>query len=172
MFASCTRLSTVVALAVAATAVDAPRKRQIPITVDVSVSPVAIPAGNGIPLVVRVTNGLDDAIEFHGYGTEANDWNAETVSVSFFDIYRDGDDGQLFLAAPKVEPPLTIAGMSRQVIRPGESLRIEIDARKWTIRDGWKPGHYRAVVQVKYLRADEYCTLNVLSDPFEFDIAE
>lgn len=149
---------------------DATIKRQIPITVAVEVEGREMAEGQPIPLIVTITNGLPEPIDFNGFGTEANDWNAETFSIRLVDIYRDGQPGGLFEAAPSVEPPVTINGMSRRVIPPGKSLTIKTDARKWTICGGWKKGSYRINMKVSNLRVDDYCTLAVMSDPHEFRI--
>lgn len=148
-------------LAVPATAQEA-GKRQLPVHVTGEVR------AGGTTLRVTITNGLPGPIAFHGYGTRPTDWNAETASVSLVDVYREGTPGNLFLAAPKVEPPLKIAGRSRVTIPPGKSLTVETDARKWSIRGGWTPGRYRATVRVDHLELDEFSTASVRSEPFEF----
>lgn len=55
-------------------------------------------------------------------------------------------------------------------IRAGGEIQIRTDVRKWKLRDGWLPGRYRATVRVEDLRADRWCRLSVLSDPFEFEV--
>jgi hypothetical protein len=134
------------------------------------VTPAEVEAGGPIPLAVRIANGLEGDIEFHGYGVEPTEWNGETVNVRLVDIYRDGGEPNLYLKSPAVEPPLKIAAMSRTVIEPGRTLTVSTHARKWAIRGGWTPGRYRVTVRVDGLRIDDFTTANVLSEPFEFVI--
>jgi hypothetical protein len=146
--------------------------RRIPIVVTAGVSPAEVEAGGPIPLTIRVANGLPGEIELVGYGVEPTAWNGETLNVSLVDIDRDGLGPNLFLERPAVEPPVRVAGMSREVIGPGRALTITTDARKWSIRGGWRPGRYRVTVRVGNLRVDAFSTVDVLSEPVELVVRQ
>jgi len=145
---------------------------QIDVVVRGQVTPAVVKAGEPIPLAVTVSNGLGAYIHHSTYSLTPNDWNGETHNISLVDIYRDGKEFNLYLARPKANPPHLVSGVGGRGIKAGESLRIETDARKWKLRDGWLPGHYKVIVRVDRLRIDPYWTLSVLSDPFEFVIED
>lgn len=147
-------------------------QRQLAVDVTVKVLAEAIAKGEPIPIAVTIHNRLPGRIEFHGFGTEATDWNAETYSVGLVDISRNDNEQGLFGANPEVKPPQSLNGMSRRVIRPGESLTIQTDARKWSIGGGWTAGRYRFNVRVDRLRIDEHATASVISDFCELEIVE
>lgn len=143
--------------------------RQVPLVVTGKMEPGTIKAGKPIPLTVTITNGLPASVRHSTYSLEPRDWNGETVNISLVDIYRDGTMN-LYRKRPKVKPPMYIAGMGSHEIKPGETLTIKTDARKWKLQDGWLPGHYKITVRVDYLTLDRYSTLSVLSDLVEFRI--
>ena len=132
-------------------------------------APSVVKAGSPIPVKITITNGLDWPIYFDTYSLMLNDWNGETVNIGLVDIYRNESTNR-FLARPKVTPPRKISGLGAHRIEPGKSLTIRTDARKWKLRDGWLPGKYRVIVAVKNLRIDNYSTLRVVSESFEFEI--
>ncbi|MCH7988974.1 MAG: hypothetical protein IID46_07460 [Planctomycetes bacterium] len=165
--------AVLLACAVSLVSADAARNkttRQIPVYVRAEVKPATVIAGKPIPLFITVTNQLDGSIGFPCYSLIPNNWNGETLSISLVDIYRDGKEFNLYLASPKIEPPLRIAGTSQTTVQPKQSATVQTDAAKWKLRDGWLPGRYKVTVRVDNIRVDDYCTLNVLSDPFEFTI--
>jgi len=145
-------------------------ERPINVVVTGQVTPCVVKAGEPIPLAITVSNGLGAYIYHSTYSLKPNDWNGETHNISLVDIYRDGKQFNLNLARPKSDPAYLVSGMGSQGIKAGESLRIETDARKWKLRDGWLPGRYQVTVRVDGLQIDPYFRLSVLSDPFEFEI--
>ena len=144
--------------------------RQIPVFVRAEVKPATVAAGKPVPLAITVTNQLDGSIAFPSYSLTPNKWNGETLSITLVDIYRNGNKFNLYLARPKIEPPRKIAEASQTIVQSGKSATVETDAAKWKLRDGWLPGRYKVTVRIDHLRIDDYCTLSVLSDPFEFTI--
>jgi hypothetical protein len=149
----------------------APAERQINVVVGGHVVPAVVKAGEPIPLTIRIANGLRAPIFHETFRLEPIDWNGETVHINLVDIYRDGVADNLYLARPAIkDPPMPISSMGGHEIKPGGVLEVKTDARKWTLRDGWLPGRYRVTLRVDGLRADPYCTLSVLSDPFEFEV--
>ncbi|NQT13123.1 MAG: hypothetical protein HQ582_10270 [Planctomycetes bacterium] len=145
-------------------------ERQIPIVVSAEVKPRIVKSGEVIPLTITVSNGLSSSIDHLTFSLTPNDWNGETFNVSLVDIYRDDEVGNLYLARPEMNVPMTISGMGRKEIKPGDKLDIRTDVRKWKLRDGWFPGKYKVTVRVGNLMVDKYSTLSVLSDPIEFEI--
>ena len=143
--------------------------RQIPVYVRGEVKPATVIAGKPISLIITITNQLDGSIGFP-CSRIPNSWNGETLRITLVDIYRDGKEFNLYLARPKIEPPLRISGTSQTIIQPKQSATVQTDAAKWKLRDGWLPGRYKVTVRVDNIRVDDYCTLSVLSDPFEFTI--
>lgn len=125
--------------------------------------------GEAIPLTIVVHNGLPSSIYHTTFSLVPLAWNGETANISLVDICRD-KPFNLYLARPEVRFPGNISGRSWIEIKPNSSLSITTDARKWTLRDGWLPGHYRITVRVDNLQADDYSRLSVLSDPLEFEI--
>jgi len=146
----------------------APR-RQIPIVVSAKVDSAAIREGDAIPLTITISNGLPGRIYHSTFSVTPTDWNGETIGVSLVDIYRDRPFN-LYLSRPEAKCPDNISGMGSRAIEPGDSLAVKTDAKKWTLRDGWKRGHYTITVRVDNLRIDDYSKVSVLSDPFEFEI--
>ena len=146
------------------------QERLIPVIVSVEVKPEIVKSGEVVPLTITVSNGLSSSIYHLTFSLTSNDWNGETYNISLVDIYRDGNTGNLYIARPKMEVPITVSGVARWEIKPGEKLEIQTDARKWKLRDGWLPGRYRATVRVDNLKVDKYSTLSVLSEPIEFEI--
>ena len=163
-------LMLVSALIIVASNLDGKQERQIPVIVSVEVKPEIVKSGAVVPLTITVANGFPSSIYHLTFSLTSNDWNGETYSISLVDIYRDGNTGNLYLARPKMGVPITVSGVSRWEIKPGEKIEIQTDARKWKLRDGWLPGRYRATVRIDNLKVDKYSTLSVLSEPVEFEI--
>ena len=159
-----------VPLIVVAAKVDGKQERQIPVVVSVEVKPKIVKTGESIPLILTVSNGLSSSIYFSTFSLTPNDWNGETYHVSLVDIYRDDKADNLYLARPMIDVPITISGVGRREIKPGDNIKIQIDARKWKLRDDWLPGRYRVTVRIDNLKVDEYSVLSVLTDPVEFEI--
>lgn len=156
------------ALAQAADGPPTPR-RQIPIVVTAKVDNDLIREGDAIPLAITISNGLPARIHHTTFSLTPTDWNGETIGISLVDVYRDRPFN-LYLARPEVRPPMQIAGMGSHAIKPGGTLSVKTDARKWTLRDGWKPGRYKVTICVGNLTVDEYAKVSVMSDPVEFVI--
>jgi hypothetical protein len=133
------------------------------------VEPGTVKAREPIPLTVTITNGLPASIRHNTFRLEPTDWNGETVNISLVDIYREGT-ANLYRSRPKVDVPLQISGMGSHEIKPGGTLTVKTDARKWQLRDGWLPGRYKVTIRVDHLTLDRYSTLSVLSDPVEFRV--
>lgn len=163
-------LTFVVSLIVIMSKADRKQERQIPVVVSVEVKPDVVKTGEAIPLIITISNGLPSSIDLSGFTLTPNDWNGETCNVSLVDIYRDDKEGNLYLARPEINPPMTVSGMRRWEIKSGERLKIQTDACKWKLRDGWLPGRYRITARVDNLKVDEYSTLSVLTDPVQFEI--
>lgn len=144
--------------------------RQIPVRLIARSRPGGCAVGQSIPVALVIENGLSDEIGFTAFSLEPNDWNGETYSCSLVDIYRDGKPGNLYLARPAVDAPDTISGPAVHYIKPGESLAIELDLSKWSLRDGWLKGTYQATLRADAIIADKYVTLSVRSDPVTFEI--
>jgi hypothetical protein len=123
-----------------------------------------------IALRLRIHNHQTHPIEFHGFGGEPTGWNAETASVALLDIQRDGAPHSLYRERPAVDPPRGVAGPSRRVIAPDEEWVLTVDARKWTIDGGWRPGAYRLTARIDGLRLNERTTASVTSEPVEFRV--
>ncbi len=145
-------------------------ERQVPIVVTVNVDLEIVETGEAIPLTITVSNGFPSSIYHSTFSLTPNEWNGETCNVSLVDIYRDDEPGNLYLARPKMDIPITISGTGRREIKPGGKLVIRTDARKWKLRDGWLPGKYRVTVRVNNLTVDKYSKLSVLADPVQFEI--
>lgn len=144
--------------------------RQVPVVVKTAPERPVFAAGGPMPISVNIGNGLPRAIGFECYGTKPTDWNAESVSITLMDIYRGDDPLGLYLAGPEVTPPHSLSGMSQVTINPGQTLRIDLDASKWTIRGGWSPGVYRVNVRVDRLHLDPYTTAIITSPQATFEI--
>lgn len=145
-------------------------ERQVPVIVTAEANLKNVKSAEAIPLTIKVSNGLSSSIYYSTFSLTQNEWNDETCSLSLVDIYRDDKPGNLCLARPKIDVPMTISGMGRREVEPGATLVIQTDARKWEIRDGWLPGKYRVTVRVDNLTVDKYSTLSILADPVEFEI--
>jgi hypothetical protein len=160
-----------VLVGVLAFAADGPpaARRQIPIIVTAKVDSDAIREGEAIPLTITVSNGLPARIYHNTFSLTPTDWNGETMGISLVDIYRDRPFN-LYLARPEIRCPNNVSGMGRQAIESGDTLSVRTDARKWTLRDGWKSGHYTLTIRVDNLTADDYSKVSVMSDPVEFVI--
>jgi hypothetical protein len=158
------------ALIAVASNLEGKQERQIPVIIIVEVKPEIVKSEEVVPLTITVSNGLSSSIYHLTFSLTSNDWNGETYNISLVDIYRDGNTGNLYLERPQMSVPITMSGVVRQEIKPGEKLEIQTDVRKWKLRDGWLPGRYRVTVRVDNLEVDEYSTLSVLSEPVEFEI--
>jgi len=104
-------------------------------------------------------------IRVSGFGDTPTSWNAETAGVSLVDISRDGQQRNLYLQRPVVTPPHTISGQSSRMVPPGGIYARQIDAAKWLIADGWKPGRYQVSIRADALHLDNHTTAWVLSTP-------
>ncbi len=160
----------IVFLIVVAAKVDGKQERQIPVVVSVEVKPKIIKTGEPIPFILTLSNGLSSSIYYSTFSPSPNDWNGETYNVSLVDIYRDDKAGSLYLARPNIDVPIAVSGAGRREIKPGGNIKIQIDARKWKLKDEWLPGRYRVTVRIDNLKVDEYTMLSVLTDPVEFEI--
>lgn len=157
-------------LIVVASGQEGKQERQIQVVVSAEVKPKIVKTGEAIPLTITVSNGLSSSIYHSTFSLTPNNWNGETCNVSLVDIYRDGKAGNLYLARPRIDVPMTVSGMGRREIKPGGKIDIPTDARKWKLRDGWLPGRYNVTVRIDNLKVDDYSTLSVLADPIEFEI--
>ncbi len=127
--------------------------------------------GDPIPLAVTVENGLKSAISFGTFSLDPVPWNGETSSLTLVDVYRNGENGGLFLGRPKIEPPEQTQSPSHYVLKRGQSLVIKTDLSKWKIRGGWIPGRYTATVRIENLATERgRHTVSVLSEPFSFEV--
>lgn len=128
-------------------------------------------SGEPLPLRITISNGLSQKIFFLTYSVSPNSWNGEVANISLVDIYRDGPEPlNIFLARPRIEVPLVIAGMGGKHIGPGESLAVVVDMAKWTVNGGWTPGKYTITVRADNIRVDEYTTASVMSDTVRVEI--
>jgi hypothetical protein len=86
-------------------------------------------------------------------------------------VYRDGmDRGSIpIVAAPVVGDRHAIPV---HTIEPGGKLRVRLDASKWQIAGGWKPGHYNLSVRVTELRASSSIIMSVTSTLCDFEIRD
>ena len=100
------------------------QERQIPVVVSVEVKPKIVKSGEAVPLTIRISNDLSSSIYHLTFSLTSNDWNGETYNISLVDIYRDGKEGNLYLERPKMSIPITVSGMARWEIKPGEELEI------------------------------------------------
>ena len=147
-------------------------KPVVPVSVRVTGPKGAVKAGQPIPLTLTIENGLPGPVDFSTYALEPNAWNGETFGVTLVDIYRSGEPGNRFLARPKIDPPLRIAGQSRHEIGAGKALEVRIDASKWQLRDGWQAGTYKVTARVGVTADGGRVQLGVHSDPVEFTVAK
>ncbi|UCH35620.1 MAG: hypothetical protein JSV65_04525 [Armatimonadota bacterium] len=145
-------------------------KRQIAVTLKALPKAESYGLEARLPVTLLLTNGLSGEIGFERFAAKPNSWNGETYGCSVVEIYRDGRPTNLYLARPRLTVPLTVSGPALKYVKPGESLEIELDVRKWRIRDGWRRGTYRAVFRVDRIIADEYVRLSVLSEPVTFEV--
>jgi len=145
----------------------------VPVGVTGSVKPEIVKSDQPIPLTVTVSNGLPSSVYHNTFAIEPNEWNGESCNVSLVDIRRDGKAGNLYLARPEMEVPITVAGMGRREIKRRETLSIRTDARKWKLRDGWLPGRYSVTIRVDGIAVDARTNnFSVLSEPVRFRIVE
>ena len=73
---------------------------QVPITVRAEPAVDTMRSGGPLPLRVTVSNGLREEIYFLTYTLTPTDWNAETVNLTLFDVYREGDSGRVNVRRP------------------------------------------------------------------------
>ena len=125
--------------------------------------------GGAIPLVVDIVNNLDQPITHAAYSLVPTANNDETRGITVQAVYRDEmlKGGIPVVAVPTVGIRHAIPV---HTIEPGGQLRIRLEASKWQISDGWKPGQYKLSVRVTDLRAGPYTTLTVTSRICEFVI--
>ncbi|HLO19222.1 MAG TPA: hypothetical protein VK192_01865 [Sphingomicrobium sp.] len=71
---------------------------------------------------------------------------------------------------PHLNAPLNVSGMASYPVKPGGSLSILIDLRKWLLVGGWVAGKYRVDVRVEGVALDAYSAVTLMSDPVEFKI--
>ena len=154
-----------------------PPHRQIPVTVEVLGETDAFDCGEELPISLKIHNGLSGAVRFVNFSLEPNYWNGETANCQLVNIYRLSDEfeggrsSNLYIARPEVAPPVVISGMSAHTIYPGKSLTVRLEMSKWKLREpGWVPGSYSVTFRVDRIRADDFVTMSVLSEPFTFSI--
>jgi hypothetical protein len=130
-------------------------------------SPVDVEAA--IPIVVDIVNNLDRAITHAAYSLTPTTNNDETLGITVQAVYRDRmESGSIpVVAAPTIGNRHAIPV---HTIEPGGRLRVGLDASKWQIADGWKPGVYKLSVRVTHLGAGPSVTLSVTSKLCEFEI--
>jgi len=145
-------------------------ERIIPVTVHGLVRRPIIQSNEPVPLSIAILNGLHSSIHISTFSLESNNWNGETLSIDLVDIRRNEDPMNLYYARPEIRPPTNISGPKAVEIEAGETLYIHTDARKWKLRDGWRPGQYEITLRVNNLTADNFCRLSVLSAPICFQI--
>ena len=128
-------------------------------------------AGAAIPVTVEIVNNLDRPIHHAAYSLTPTDLNDETLGITIQAVYRDRmDQGSI----PVVSRPSLELRHATPVHRidPGEMLQVHIDASKWEIEDGWKPGRYTVSIRVTELRVGTHATISVTSELLEFEIGE
>lgn len=127
--------------------------------------------GDSIPLVVDIVNNLDRPITHAAYSLVPTANNDETRGITIQAVYRDQmiKGGIPVVAVPTVGIRHAIPV---HTIEPGGRLRIRLDASKWQITDGWKPGQYKVSVRVTDLRVGPSTILTVTSTIFEFVIRQ
>lgn len=137
----------------------------IPVTIRAQAELAVFKAGGTLPVSITLTNGLPTVIRFGTFATEPNEWNGEAMNISLVDVYRDGQQRNLYLARPKVTPPVNISGMGSYPIPPGGTLRVTVDISKWTIQGAWMKGTYELVFRMDNINVGDKVTMSVLSDP-------
>jgi hypothetical protein len=125
--------------------------------------------GDTIPIVVDIVNNLDRSITHAAYSLTPTSDNDEAQGVTVQAVYRD----QMEKGSIPIESVPTVASrhaIPLHTIEPGERLQVYLDASKWQIADGWKPGEYKLSVRVTHLGAGPGITLSVTSNLCEFVI--
>jgi hypothetical protein len=146
-------------------------ERKLPVTVRVIPRKAVFRMGEPVFCDVTISNGLAWDIRFSTYSLAPTDWNAETTSITLVDIYREpGPVSRPFDWRPHVNAPLNISGMASYPIKPGASLSILIDLRKWLLIGGWVAGKYRVDLRVDGVALDSYSAVTLISDPVELRI--
>jgi hypothetical protein len=130
-------------------------------------APVDVTAA--IPIIVDIVNNLDRPITHAAFSLTPTANNDETRGITVQAVYRDRmEKGHIpIVAAPVVGNRHAIPV---HTIEAGDQLRISLDASKWQIADGWKPGHYNLSVRVTQLRAGPSITMSVTSTLCDFEI--
>ena len=130
---------------------------------------VPVEAAAAIPLTVDIVNKLDQPVTHAAYSLTPTADNDETRGITVQAVYRDRmEKGSIsILAAPVVRERHAVPV---HTIEPGGQLRVQLDASKWQIAEGWRPGHYSLSVRVTDLRAGPTMTMSVTSTLCEFDI--
>jgi hypothetical protein len=128
-----------------------------------------VDAAASIPIIVDIVNNLDRPITHAAYSLTPTANNDETRGITVQAVYRDRmEKGSIpIVAAPVVGNRHAIPV---HTIESGGQLRVHLDASKWQIADGWKPGHYHLSVRATHLRAGPSVTMSVTSTLCEFDI--
>ena len=142
----------------------------VPISVSTFVNRT-VKRGEVIPLAVTIENGMKGAISYGTFSLDPVPWNGETASLTLVDVYRNGKPGGLFLERPKIVAPPDFQSLNHYVLKRGQSLTVKTDLAKWKIKGGWISGRYTATVRVENLATERgRQTINVLSEPFDFEI--
>jgi hypothetical protein len=163
-------LAFVIGLIAVSCSTEEKQERPIPVIASVEAKPKVVKAREAIPLTITISNALPSSVYYSTFSLAPNDWNGETCNVYLIDIYRDGKEGNLYLERPRMDVPVTVSGMGRREIKAGGKIEIQIDARKWKLRDDWLPGKYRVTIRVDNLEVDKHSILSILTDPVEFEI--
>ena len=118
------------------------KKPVIPVSVRAQAELAVFKFGKPLPMSITLTNGLSEPIRFSTFTTEPNEWNGETLNISLVDVHRGEQKRNLYLARPELKVPVRISGPGARPVKPGGTLRIIIDIRKWKIQGGWTKGIY------------------------------
>ncbi len=145
-------------------------ERKFPISVKVTPRMATFRLGEPLLCDVTISNGLAWEIGLSTFSLAPNDWNGETAPLSLVDIYREPDP----VSRPADWMPhignVIVEGMARYPIKPGGSLSILVDLRKWKLVGGWTSGRYRVDMRVNHIGLDSYSNVSVMSDLAEFII--
>lgn len=138
------------------------------VPVDVVLSGPSVSA-EPLRLTVTLHNRSRREISYIGFGPRTT-WLGEIARIDLVEVTRGDDPVSLLVSRPLVTPPAHVAGMSRTVVPPGESISLALDARQWTIRDGWAPGCYRVQARLSGIELDERTMATITSAPLAFMI--
>lgn len=147
------------------------RDNLIPIVVTGKVEPTLVKQGSPVPLVITIANGLNGVLYYSAYSLAPSSWNGETAHIVLENVYRDGKPARLTPQHPKIEVPNGFTKSEAHPIKPGESITVTTDIRKWKIPGGWVPGKYKATIRVENLTLEgDRCILSVRGVQFLFEI--